>query len=141
MKTSNKSVIEKLNFKKFQNRLILNRPNDIDDFEAIDYDNSIKNEEYDLIFAFIFSLDEFFNCLNEVIEKKLVKDNGYLYFAYPKKGNPQYEKYIERDDIYTEKYYNEEGFFPNSNLKFSRVISLNDVFTVVGIKSVSKKIK
>ena len=139
MKTSNKSVIEKLNFKKYPTKLILNKPDGINDFEAIEYDNSIKSEKYDLIFAFIFSLDDFFTYLNEVIEKQLVKDNGYLYFAYPKKGNSHYEKYIERDDIFTEKYYNEEGFFPNSNLKFSRVISLNDVFTVVGIKAVPMK--
>ncbi|GGA69419.1 hypothetical protein GCM10008025_11700 [Ornithinibacillus halotolerans] len=68
-----------------------------------------------------------------------MKDNSYVYFAYPKKGNKQYDTYIERDDIYTDKYYDGEGFFPNSNLKFARTISLNDVFTVAGIKAVAKK--
>ena len=105
----------------------------------IEYEESISKEQYDLIFAFIFNMDEFFNYLNEVIERNLLKENGYLYFAYPKKGNSKYDTYIERDDIYTEKYYNEEGFFANSNLKFSRIISLNDVFTVAGIKVVPKK--
>lgn len=139
MKTSNKSVIEKLNFKKYRTRLILNKPDDIKDFDTIEYNDSIEKEQYDLVFVFIFNMDEFFKYLTEVVEKNLIKEDGYLYFAYPKKGNPKYDTYIERDDIYTENYYNDEGYFPNSNLRFSRIISLNDVFTVAGIKEAAKK--
>jgi hypothetical protein len=132
---SQKSIIEKLNFKKFPARTILNKPDNVSDFEGLDYDSEIKEPPYDLVFVFIFSLDEFEKHLKLAVDKKLVKDNGYLYFAYPKKNNPQYDDYIERDSIYNEKHYNDEGFVHGSNLKFSRMVSLNEVFTVVGMKA------
>ncbi|WP_153729679.1 hypothetical protein [Salinibacillus xinjiangensis] len=68
-----------------------------------------------------------------------MKDNGYLYFAYPKRNNPQYDEYIERDEIYSEKHYNEDGFVHGSQLKFSRMVSLNNVFTIVRMKSQALK--
>jgi hypothetical protein len=137
---STKSVIEKLNLTKYPSRLILNMPGDVEDFNTIEYDTMIKkDQQYDLVFIFVFSLEDFSKYLQEVVEKQLVKENGYLYFAYPKKNNPQYEEYIDRDSIYNEKTYNEDGYVHGSNLKFSRMISLNDVFTVVGMKSVPSK--
>ncbi|WP_252183565.1 YdeI/OmpD-associated family protein [Rossellomorea vietnamensis] len=75
------------------------------------------------------------------MEQQLIKDNGYLYFAYPKKNNREYDQYIERDSIYNEDYYNEEGFVHDSNLKFSRVVSLNETYTVVGMKAQPQKKK
>lgn len=138
---STKSVIEKLNFNKYPTKLILNIPEDIDDFEGLEYDTSIKQEKYDLIFVFIFKLEDFQTYLNEVVEKQLVANNGYIFFAYPKKGNPKYKEYIERDSIYTEKHYDEEGYFRGSILKFARMVSFNDVFTVIGLKSAPKKAK
>lgn len=138
---STKPVTEKLNFSKYPEKLILNLPEDIDDFRDVDYDTSIEKDLYDLVFVFVFDLEEFAARLKEVVEKGLVKDNGYLYFAYPKKNNPKYDAYIERDSIYNENHYNEEGYVHGSNLKFSRMISLNDVFTVVGMKAAPKKAK
>jgi Bacteriocin-protection, YdeI or OmpD-Associated len=138
---STKPVTEKLNFSKYPEKLILNIPEDIDDFDAIEFDTSIKRDRYDLVFIFIFSLEDFSTQLKEFAEKELVKDNGYLYFAYPKKNNPEYDEYIDRDSIYNENHYNEEGYVHGSNLKFSRMISLNDVFTVVGMKASPKKAK
>jgi hypothetical protein len=138
---STKPVTEKLNFSKYPEKLILNIPEDIDDFHSVEYDASIKKDRYDLVFVFIFSLEDFSTQLKEIAEKQLVKDNGYLYFAYPKKNNPKYDEYIDRDSIYNEKHYNEEGYVHGSNLKFSRMISLNDVFTVVGMKAAPKKAK
>ena len=130
-----KSVVEKLNFAKFPTKLILNIPEDITEFHEIDYDAELKKDQYDLIFVFIYSLEEYEEYLKEVVEKNLVKDNGYLYFAYPKKGNKKYEQYIERDSIYTEKYYTEERYVHGSQLKFARMVSFDDVFTVIGIKA------
>ncbi|MFD1019571.1 hypothetical protein [Thalassobacillus hwangdonensis] len=131
---STKSVVEKLNFKKYPARLILNQPEDSKDFDEIEYDTSIAQDKYDLIFIYIKTMDEFFSHLHEIIDRQLVKDQGYVYFAYPKKGNSKYEHHIERDDIYTDKHYDQDGYFPNSKLRFSRVISLDDVYTVVGMK-------
>ncbi|MEH6992855.1 YdeI/OmpD-associated family protein [Neobacillus drentensis] len=141
MINSTKSVIEKLNFKKYPTKLILNIPEDINDFSDIEYDTSIKKEKYDLVFIFIFKLEDFQTYLKEAVEKQLVTDNGYVFFAYPKKGNPKYKEYIERDSIYTEKHYDEEGYYRGSSLKFSRMVSFNEVFTVIGLKSAPKKTK
>lgn len=136
---STKSVIEKLNFNKYPTKLILNIPEDIEDFKGLEYDTSIKKEKYDLIFVFIFQLEDFQTYLKEVVEKQLVSDKGYIFFAYPKKGNPKYKEYIERDSIYTEEHYDEEGYYRGSSLKFARMVSFNEVFTVVGLKSAPKK--
>ncbi|MEH7179251.1 YdeI/OmpD-associated family protein [Neobacillus vireti] len=138
---STKSVIEKLNFSKYPAKLIQNTPEDIEDFRALEYDTSIKKEQYDLIFIFIFKLEDFLINLQKVVEKQLLKDNGYIYFAYPKKNNPKYKEYIERDSIYTEQHYDEEGFYRGSNLKFSRMVSFNEVFTVIGLKAIAAKKK
>jgi hypothetical protein len=138
---SQKSIIEKLNLQKFSSRAILNLPNKLQDFKDLAYDSTIKEEQYDLIFVFIFSLEDFRKHLKAAVEQQLIKDNGYLYFAYPKKNNPEYDQYIERDSIYNEDHYNEEGFVHDSNLKFSRMVSLNETYTVVGMKAQPQKKK
>jgi hypothetical protein len=140
IKNSTKTVIEKLNVAKYPAKLVLDKPADIYDFNEMEYDDSIQKDQYDFVFAFVYSLEELSNVLKEMIDKQLVKDNGYLYFAYPKKNNPKYDTYIERDSIYNDKTYDEEGYAHGSNLKFSRMVSLNEVFTVVGMKAVKKTI-
>lgn len=136
---SPKSVVEKLTFTKYPKKLILQKPEEMNDFYEIDFDSSIQNDKYDLIFIFIFNLEEFTKQLQTVIEKQLLEDNGYLYFAYPKKNNPQYKEYIDRDSFIKALPVDAEGYVRESSLKFSRMISLNDVFTVVGLKSAPKK--
>jgi hypothetical protein len=131
--------VEKLNLNKYQQRLVLNKPEDLDDFNELEYDTAIKNEKYDLIIMFIFSLDEFSQQIQAVIDNQLLEKNGYLYFAYPKKGNPKYKEYIERDSFFEVVAMDEEGYTLGSEIKFSRMVSLNDVFTVVGLKSAPKK--
>lgn len=85
MENSTKTIIDKLNFKKYAAKLILGKPDDITEFETIEYEVVIKKDKYDLIFVFIFSLEEFSTYLKEVIDKQLLNDNGYIYIAYPKK--------------------------------------------------------
>ncbi|MEH7098180.1 YdeI/OmpD-associated family protein [Neobacillus vireti] len=136
-----KSVVDKLNLEKYANKLILHKPEQVDDFQELEYDSSIKKDNYDLIFNFIFSLEEFTSELQNVIEKKLLEDNGYLYFAYPKKNNKVYKEYIDRDSFISALPSDEDGYVLNSNIKFARMVSLNDVFTIVGLKSTPKKPK
>lgn len=138
---SPKSIIEKLNLNKYPTKLILQVPENMDDFSELEYDSSSKPGKYDLIFIFIFSLEEFTKHLQSVIEKQLLEDNGYLYFAYPKKNNKLYKEYIDRDSFMAALPVDEEGYVSESNVKFSRMVSLNDVFTVVGLKSVPRKSK
>ncbi|MBY6037644.1 YdeI/OmpD-associated family protein [Fictibacillus nanhaiensis] len=136
---STKSVVDKLNLTKYNSKLILNKPDDIEDFTGLDYDSSIQKEKYDLIFVFVFNLEELSKHLHLVIEKQLVHDKGYIFFAYPKKNNSQYKEYIERDQIFPYINVDEDGYVPESSLKFSRMISLNDIFTVIGLKMEKKK--
>lgn len=136
-----KTVIEKLNLTKYPAKLILNKPQDINDFNELEYDTKVNQGQYDLVFQFIFSIEDFLRSLQLIIEKQLVNDNGYLFFAYPKKNNKQYKEYIDRDRFLQEINLDEDGYVPESNLKFSRMVSLNDVFTVVGLKAAPKKAK
>jgi hypothetical protein len=138
---ASKSVIDKLNLQKYANKLILHKPEQVDEFQELEYDSSIKKDTYDLIFSFIFSLEEFTRELQNVIEKQLLEDNGYLYFAYPKKNNKVYKEYIDRDSFISALPSDEDGYVLNSNIKFARMVSLNDVFTIVGLKSTPKKSK
>lgn len=136
---STKTIVDKLNLRKYESKLVLNLPEDIDEFKEIDFDASIQKEKYDLIFTFVFNLEDFSNKLHKVIEDQLLSEKGYIFFAYPKKNNPQYKDYIERDQIFPYINVGEDGYVAESNLKFSRMVSLNDVFTVVGLKSEKKK--
>ncbi len=134
-----KSIIEKLSLHKYSTKLILHKPDDIKDFDELEYDTSVKNDKYDLVFVFIFQLDDLSKQLKLIIKKDLLNEKGYLFFAYPKKNNPQYKEYIERDQIFPEIKPDEDGYVLGSMLKFSRMVSLNEVFTIVGLKAEPKK--
>lgn len=139
MNNSAKTIIEKLNLRKYSTKLILGKPDDIADFDELEYDTSAVEEKYSLIFTFIFNLEEFVSQLNQVIEQQLLEEGGYLFFAYPKKNNPKYAEYIERDSFFAEVPMDEDGYVKGSPIKFARMVSLNDVFTVIGLKSQAKK--
>lgn len=141
MSTAQKSIIEKLSLTKYDRKLILQTPEDVHDFTGLEYDTSLKKDQYDLIFIFIFQLEEFKQHLQFVIEKQLLNANGYLYFAYPKKNNPKYQEYIERDRIIEAVAVDDEGYVHGSEIKFARMVSFDEVFTVVGLKSTTKKAK
>ncbi|MGC5326276.1 YdeI/OmpD-associated family protein [Brevibacillus sp. SYSU BS000544] len=138
---SEKSIVDKLNFNKYPAKLILNKPEDINDFNDISYDSTIEKEKYDVILIFIFHLEEFSQHVQQLIQKQLVADKGYVFFAYPKKNNPQYDSYIDRDSFFKQMPVDEEGYIQDSNLKFAKMVSMNDVFTVIGLKSEVKKTK
>ncbi|WP_232698083.1 YdeI/OmpD-associated family protein [Brevibacillus daliensis] len=139
---SPKSVIEKLNINKYPAKLILHIPEDNNDFQGLEYDTSIKKDKYDLIFIFIFGLEDLTTYVKEIIDKQLLTDKGYVFFAYPKKNNPTYKEYIDRDSLFSQIPQNEDGYVYGSTIKFSRMVSLNDIFTVVGLKSEApKKVK
>ncbi|EPD53666.1 hypothetical protein HMPREF1210_00489 [Paenisporosarcina sp. HGH0030] len=138
---STKSVIEKLGIHKYSTKLILNKPETVHDFEDLHYDTTTKDTRYQFVFIFTFTLKDFTQQLNTIIDKNLIEDNGYLYFAYPKKKNPTYKEFIERDRLYEDLSVDEDGYVRNSQLKFSRMVSLNENFTIVGLKSLPKKPK
>ncbi len=137
----NNEVIKKFGIEKYDQKLILNKPVDIDDFDGISFHTTMGKGKYDLIFAFIFSLDEFVALLETVIDKDLLNPNGILYFAYPKKGNKQFTTYIGRDDFFKWVNMGHDGYVDNSPIKFNKMAAFNDVFTVIGLKHEEKRKK
>lgn len=133
------SIIKKLNLKKYTNMAVLNQPIDYDTFEEVQA--SLSNN-HDAIVIFIETLDDMVNYTNLIIENEhYLLEKGYLFFAYPKKGNKRYETYIHRDAIFPALQVNEAGYIGDSDIKFARMVSMDDVFTVVGLKREKRKVK
>jgi hypothetical protein len=134
-----KTIVEKLNLQKYKKVAVLNLPDGADYFaELSDYDTELADRIYDLIFAFVLDMESLKRFVNMVIEKNYLNKNGYLYLAYPKKGNKVYPTFIHRDDLFDGLGADEDGYVGTSNIKFSRMVGLDDVFTVVGLKEESR---
>ncbi|WP_436376063.1 YdeI/OmpD-associated family protein [Cytobacillus sp. BC1816] len=132
------AIIDKLKLSKYNNMAVLNQPSDYDIF------NGFKTElsgGHDAIFIFVELVDEMVKHTQRVIKEELLLEKGYLFFAYPKKGNKRYDTYVHRDDIFPAMKVGEDGYVENSDVKFSRMVSVDDVFTVVGLKREKKKEK
>ncbi|WP_339248704.1 YdeI/OmpD-associated family protein [Paenibacillus sp. FSL F4-0243] len=133
-----KTIVEKLNLQKYNQVAILSKPEGSDYLaELTDYDTSL-NGAYDLIFAFVLDMASLQELVNRVIEQQHLHKNGYLFVAYPKKGNKVYPTYIHRDDLLEGLGSDEKGYIGTSNIKFARMVGLDDVFTVVGLKEDAK---
>ncbi len=135
------SIIDKLKLNQFSEKLILslpeNRKNLFSEFKEYKTDLS-ESTSFDLIFAFVFTLDEMKNLLEKIISGNKLNKKGYLFFAYPKKDNKEFSVAIHRDDIFPFLQVDEEGYALGSKIKFSRMVSLDDTFTVVGLKQEEK---
>jgi hypothetical protein len=133
-----KTIVEKLNLQKYNQVAVLNKPEDSDYLaELTDYDTSL-NGVYDLIFAFVLDMSSLQELVNRVIEHQHLHKSGYLFVAYPKKGNKVYSTYIHRDDLLEGLGSDENGYIGASDVKFARMVGLDDVFTVVGLKEDAK---
>jgi uncharacterized protein YdeI (YjbR/CyaY-like superfamily) len=134
-----KTIVEKLNLQKYKKAAVLHMPQGksyLADLKS--YDTQLKEEKYDLIFAFVLNVDELTTLVNEVIQKEKLEKNGYLFFAYPKKGNKVYTTYIHRDSLLEALGTDDNGYVGTSNIKFARMVGLDEVFTVVGLKEDAK---
>ncbi|MBO1001694.1 YdeI/OmpD-associated family protein [Pseudogracilibacillus auburnensis] len=132
------SIINKLKLNKYKTLAVLNEPNDYNLFYGY---NTNLSGEHDAIFIFIEALDEMVNVTKRIVKEQQLLEKGYLFFAYPKKGNKRYETYIHRDEIFPAMKVDEDGYVDGSDLKFSRMVSMDDVFTVVGLKREKKRAK
>lgn len=72
--------------------------------------------------------------VTKIIEGNYLNKDGYLYLAYPKKGNKVYSTFIHRDELLSGLGAGEDGYVGTSNIKFARMVGLDDVFTVIGLK-------
>lgn len=132
------SIIDKLKFNKYKNLAVLNQPNDYSVFNGF---KTALSGDHDAIFIFIETLEEMKEFSRKVIAENHLLEKGYLFFAYPKKGNKRYDTYVHRYDIFPAMKVGEDGYVENSDVKFSRMVSMDDVFTVVGLKREKKKEK
>lgn len=135
-----KTIVDKLNLQKYKSVAILNSPEGSNYFYQLpNYATKIENnQKYDLIFVFTLDINELKKRVYEVIEKDYLSPKGYLYIAYPKKGNKVYDTFVHRDEIFPSLGVNEEGYIGDSTVKFARMVGLDDIFTVVGLKEDSK---
>jgi len=118
--------------------VVINQPNDY----ALFTEQAIKlSKNHDAIFIFVETIDEMVKHTQLILNKQLLLEKGYLFFAYPKKGNNRYETFIHRDEIFPAMNVGEDGYVGNSDIKFARMVSMDDVFTVVGLKREKKKVK
>jgi len=135
-----KTIVEKLNLTKYNKKLLVNVPENQNYFEGLtDYETTLSMEHsYDLIFAFVLDLESLKELVTKVIDHNLLNKKGYFYAAYPKKGNKVYQTFIHRDDLLGGLGADEDGYVGNSDIKFARMVGLDDVFTVVGLKEDKK---
>ncbi|MFJ5714058.1 YdeI/OmpD-associated family protein [Neobacillus sp. NPDC093127] len=134
-----KTVVEKLNLQKYKKIAVLNVPDGADYLaELADYDTELADSKYDLIFAFVLDMESLKELVNKVIQKEYLNKNGYLYLAYPKKGNKVYSTFIHRDDLLDGLGADGGGYLGSSTIKFSRMVGLDTVFTIVGLKEDSR---
>ncbi|MFA1822336.1 YdeI/OmpD-associated family protein [Virgibacillus oceani] len=132
------TIIDKLKLRKYKNAAVLNEPGDYDVFNGF---NTSLSKEHDAIFIFVEKAEEMVGYTERIINEDLLLEKGYLFFAYPKKGNKRYDTYVHRDDIFPAMKVAKDGYIGNSEVKFSRMVSMDDVFTVVGLKREKKKVK
>ncbi|WP_240633395.1 YdeI/OmpD-associated family protein [Paenibacillus montanisoli] len=133
---SSKTIVDKLNLNKYKKAAILYKPEGGEDhFAGLEgYDTKLAAPSYDLIFAYTLDMKALQNLIQQVIAGDYLTVGGYLYAAYPKKGNKVYPTYIHRDSLFEGLGADEDGYIGTSSLKFARMVGLDDVFTVVGFK-------
>lgn len=132
------TIIDKLNLKKYKKMAVLNQPSDYELFNGY---NMKLTGNHDAIFIFIETIDDMVMHTKRIIKEQQLVEKGYLFFAYPKKGNKRFKTFVHRDEIFPAMKVEEDGYVENSDLKFSRMVSMDDVFTVVGLKREKKKAK
>lgn len=132
------SIVDKLKLTKYENMAVLHNPGGYEFFE--EYSKSLSGK-HDAIFIFVKTIEEMTQNLNVIIANdEVLLPKGYVFFAYPKKGNKKYDSYIHRDDMFPALNVGEDGYVDNSDIKFSRMVSMDDVFTVVGMKKEKRKV-
>lgn len=133
------TVVDKLNLKKYKNLAVINQPGDYDIFSGHE---TTFTRDHDAIFIFAETLAEMVEHTQHILKnEQLLQEKGYLFIAYPKKGNTRYETYVHRDEIFPAMNVGEDGYIGDSDIKFARMVSMDDIFTVVGLKREKKKVK
>ncbi|MEO4052088.1 YdeI/OmpD-associated family protein [Solibacillus sp. CAU 1738] len=121
---------------KLQNDLQVYVYNATQDFKIV---TNAMTGPYDRIIAFVYSIEELTSYLQKSIDEQLVKEQGYLFFVYPKKGNKKYEQFIHRDAIFPAIEVNDAKYIRGSDYKFASLQSLDETFSILAIKVDAKQ--
>jgi hypothetical protein len=133
------SIIEKLKLSKFNHMAVINQPSD---YKVFNDQKTSLTKDHDAIFVFVETIDEMVKQTQLILDNnQLLLEKGLIFFAYPKKGNRRYQTFIHRDEIFPAMKVDEDGYVGSSDLKFNRMVSMDDVFTVVGLKREPKKVQ
>ncbi len=130
-------IVKKLRLDKFQDVVLVDCPVD----KLIEFTELKRSEiqpKNKLIFVFVTSKQAFTTFIHNAIQKDLLENEGILYIAYPKKGNPVYPDFVHRDEIFGLLNVDEDGYIGTSTYKFNRMVGFDDVFTILGIKKTKR---
>lgn len=133
------AIVRKLKLEKYPRKLMLNKPIEVNEFSEFEFEDSEKGK-FDAILAFIFSIEEFVTLARKVIANDSLNEQGYIFFFYPKLKNKKYpgissQLFIPSVDMDT------EGYIDGSEVKFCKMVSFNETFTVIGLKKQKRKTK
>ncbi|WP_314208176.1 YdeI/OmpD-associated family protein [Vagococcus salmoninarum] len=139
-----KTIVQKLNLAKYHQRVFLNQPQDSAYFEELTplkTDLTNLQEPLDLLFTFVESLPDLIAQITHLTKDVVFTPQGYLFVAYPKIGNQKYPTSVHRDAIFPALGIDPDGdgYLAETDFKFSRMVSLDDTFTIVGLKYLPKK--
>lgn len=132
-------ISKKLVLAKYAREAIIERPDYVEAFEGLDYDDRLGPGKYDMVLHFVFTLDEFVDRLTDIIDHERLNSGGVVFFAYPKKGNKRYAQYIGRDDFFTVIDMDNDGYVGQSDVKFNKMVAFDDTFTIIGLKHDAKR--
>ncbi|MCL2112476.1 MAG: YdeI/OmpD-associated family protein [Streptococcaceae bacterium] len=133
-----KTLVEKLNLNKFNNKLVLNLPDssylsDLTNCQYADEKNS-----YDLIITFVTNPKEFTKSFAKYRNK--ISPDGLYVVAYPKVGNKKFSTSIHRDELFDLLKINPDSkIVADSTLKFNRMVALDEIYTVIAIKNIASQ--
>ncbi len=133
------TIVEKLNLNRYTNKTILNAPAEqhyFDDLEMTHLTNQLTDRQEDLVIIFVYSKAELVQQITSLTSSLSMSKDGYLFVAYPKIGNPTYPSTVHRDEIFPALAIDPQGdgYLGNTDFKFSRMVKLDDNFTIIGLK-------
>lgn len=133
------TIVDKLNLNKYAHKTILNQPAKTDYFATLDAANlsdELKERVEDVVILFVYSKSEMIEQITDLTQRLSFNKNGYLFVAYPKIGSPHYPDTVHRDEIFPSLGIDPDGdgYLAQTDFKFSRMVKLDDDFTIVGLK-------
>lgn len=135
-------LIKKLNLNKFNTISLFNNAKEENVISKETFETTQLSKQYDCVFSFCYSLKEMKTTIFSLAKQQSLIENGVLYLLYPKQKNILGHKPIHRDAIFPYLNVDEEtGYVVGTSYKFNKMVSLDDNYTLIGLKYDLKKRK